>query len=162
MARLWRIAEVALHTLALAALASLVLLPALQVVMRDIFATPIIGLEEATRYGLIILVFLAVPSLLLTNEQIRLTEFVARLPRGLTMTIERVTLALAGISFAVIAVAGMASALKNASTRTPTLDIPFWLFTLPMVVGLAVAAAGYVWVAIRRADPPSDGGNAMF
>ena len=56
----------------------------------------------------------------------------------------------------------MTSALKNASTRTPTLDIPFWLFTLPMVVGLAVAAVGYVWVAIRRSDPPSDGGNAMF
>jgi TRAP-type C4-dicarboxylate transport system permease small subunit len=162
MARLWRIAEVALRTLALAALASLVLLPALQVVMRDVFTMPIIGLEEATRYGLIILVFLAVPSLLLTNEQIRLTEFVARLPRGLRMTLERVTLALAGISFAVIAVAGMASALKNASTRTPTLDIPFWLFTLPMVVGLAVGAAGYVWVAIRRSDPPSNGGSAML
>ena len=162
MARLWRIAEVGLHVLALAALASLVLLPALQVVMRDIFTAPIVGLEEATRYGLIILVFLAVPSLLLTNQQIRLYEFVARLPHGLRMMIERVTLALAGVSFAVIAVAGMTSALKNASTRTPTLDIPFWLFTLPMVVGLAVAAVGYVWLAIRRADPPSDESNAMF
>lgn len=162
MARLWRIAEVGLNVLALAALASLVLLPALQVVMRDIFIAPIVGLEEATRYGLIILVFLAVPSLLLTNQQIRLYEFVARLPHGLRMRIERVTLALAGVSFAVIAVAGMTSALKNASTRTPTLDIPFWLFTLPMVVGLAVAAIGYVWLAIRRTDPPSDESNAMF
>lgn len=162
MTRLWRIAEVASRTLALAALAGLVLLPTLQVVMRDLFTAPVIGLEEATRYGLIILVFLAVPSLLLTNEQIRLTEFVTKLPRGLRMAIERVTLAFSGISLAVIAAAGMASALKNASTRTPTLDIPFWLFTLPMVVGLGVAAVGYVWVAIRRADPPSNGGNAMF
>jgi TRAP-type C4-dicarboxylate transport system permease small subunit len=162
MERLWLTAEVALRTLALAALASLVLLPALQIVMRDIFTAPIIGLEEATRYGLIVLVFLAVPSLLLCNEQIRLTEFVVRLPRSLRTAIERVTLILSGISFAVIAAAGMASALKNASTRTPTLDIPFWLFTLPMVVGLAVAAVGCVWVAIRRADPPSDGGNSMF
>src|SRR5262245_28905345 len=162
MARLWRIAEVALHALALAALASLVLLPALQVIMREFFPAPIIGLEEATRYGLIILVFLAVPSLLLTNQQIRLTEFVARLPRGVRMALERVTLALSGVCFAVIAVAGMASALKNASTRTPTLDIPFWLFTLPMVVGLAVAAVGYVWLSIRRADPPSDDGNAIL
>jgi TRAP-type C4-dicarboxylate transport system permease small subunit len=73
-----------------------------------------------------------------------------------------VTLAGAGASFAVVAVAGMAGALKNASTRTPTLDIPFWLFTLPMVAGLGVAAFGYVWLAVRRADPPSDGGNEMF
>ena len=33
------------------------------------------------------------------------------------------------------------------------------LFTLPMVVGLAVAAVGYLWVAVRRADPPSGDGN---
>jgi len=162
MARLWRIAEGGLRAFALMALASLIVLPALQVVMRDIFTAPIIGLEEATRYCLIILVFLAAPSLLLTNEQIRLSEFVARLPRGVRMVLERVTLALSGVSFAVIAVAGMMSALKNASTRTPTLDIPFWLFTLPMVVGLVVAAVGYVWVAIRRDDPPPDGGNVVL
>jgi len=162
MTKIWRSAEAGLRSLALAALASLILLPALQVVMRDFFSAPIIGLEEATRYGLIILVFLAVPSLLLTNEQIRMYEFVARLPRGLKYGLERVTLALSGVSFAVVAVAGMASALKNASTRTPTLDIPFWLFALPMVVGLGVAAVGYVWMAVRRSDPPIDGGNTML
>jgi TRAP-type C4-dicarboxylate transport system permease small subunit len=159
MTRLWRIAETGLRAVALAALASLVLLPALQVAMRDLVSSPIIGLEEATRYGLIILVFAGVPSLLLTNEQIRLSEFVANLPASLRRVLERATMGLAGISFAVIAAAGMASALKNASTRTPILDIPFWLFALPMVVGLAVAAAGYFWLALRRAEPPHGPGT---
>ena len=60
---------------------SLVLLPSLQVVLRDFFNAPLIGLEEATRWGLIILVFLAAPLLLSTNEQIRLAEFIDYLPR---------------------------------------------------------------------------------
>ena len=159
MNRIWRLVEGLLRAVGLLALASLVVLPATQVVVRDVFTSPIIGLEEATRWGLITLVFVAVPSLILTNEQIRLTEFIAQLPARIRPWLERATLFAGGIGFAVIAVAGMASALQNASTRTPMLDIPFWLFTLPMVVGLAVAAVGYLWVAMRRGDPPSGDGN---
>lgn len=159
MDRLWRHIETALRTIALLALASLVGLPALQVVLRDVFTSPIVGLEEATRWGLITLVFAAVPLLILTNEQIRLTEFVAHLPQRLRAVLERATLLAGGLAFAIVAWAGMASALKNASTRTPTLDIPFWLFTLPMVVGLAAGAIGYLWVGLRRREPPSGTGN---
>ena len=55
--RIWRTAERVLELVAMLALFSLVLLPATQVFMRDMFNSPIIGLEEATRWGLIILVF---------------------------------------------------------------------------------------------------------
>ena len=88
----WSLIERTLGLVAVAALASLVLLPSLQVVLRDFFNAPLIGLEEATRWGLIILVFLAAPLLLATNEQIRLAEFINYLPATSRKLLERVIL----------------------------------------------------------------------
>ena len=34
--------------------------------------------------------------------------------------------------------------MRNMGTRTSTLDIPFWLFAAPMLIGFAVAALGYI------------------
>ena len=161
MTRLWPLIERALATIAVAALASLVLLPSLQVILRDFFNAPLIGLEEATRWALIILVFLAAPLLLSTNEQIRLSEFIDYLPRRARLILERVILLISGLSVAVIAYAGVLSVMRNMSTRTSTLDIPFWLFAAPMLIGFAAAALGYVWFALRRDDPPLGGGTQI-
>jgi TRAP-type C4-dicarboxylate transport system permease small subunit len=161
MARLWPLIERALATIAVAALLSLVLLPSLQVVLRDFFNAPLIGLEEATRWALIILVFLAAPLLLSTNEQIRLSEFIDYLPRHARLILERVILLVSGLSVAVIAYAGVLSVMRNMSTRTSTLDIPFWLFAAPMLIGFALAALGYIWFALRRRDPPLGGGTQI-
>jgi len=161
MTRLWPLIERALATIAVVALASLVLLPSLQVILRDFFNAPLIGLEEATRWALIILVFLAAPLLLSTNEQIRLSEFIDYLPRRARLILERVILLISGLSVAVIAYAGVLSVMRNMSTRTSTLDIPFWLFAAPMLVGFALAALGYIWFALRRQDPPLGGGTQI-
>ena len=161
MTRLWPLIERLLATIAVAALFSLVLLPSLQVILRDFFNAPLIGLEEATRWGLIILVFLAAPLLLSTNEQIRLSEFIDYLPRRARLILERVTLLISGLSVATIAYAGVLSVMRNMSTRTSTLDIPFWLFAAPMLIGFALAALGYIWFALRRDDPPLGGGTQI-
>ena len=162
MNTVWRIIERILGGAALLSLASLIVLPALQVVLRDAFNSPLIGLEEATRWGLIILVFLGAPLLISTNEQIRLGEFVDRLPRMVRFRLERVTLLISGVTLSVIVWAGLLSIMRNFGTRTPTLDIPFWLFASPMLVGFGAAAAGYVWFAIRKDDPPTDGGPQIL
>jgi len=47
------------------------------------------------------------------------------------------------------------------SLPTSTLDIPFWLFAAPMLVGFALAALGYIWFALRRQDPPLGGGTQI-
>lgn len=158
MNRVWTYVERALGMVAILSLATLVLLPATQVFLRDVFSSPIIGLEESTRWALIILVFLGAPLLISTNEQIRLTEFVEFLPRPAQMALERLTLLAGGIVLAVIAWSGLLSILRNFGTRTPVLDIPFWLFASPMLVGFSVAAIGYVWFAIRPAEPPGRAG----
>lgn len=161
MTRLWPLIERVLAAMAVAALASLVLLPSLQVVLRDFFNAPLIGLEEATRWALIILVFLAAPLLLSTNEQIRLSEFIDYLPPRVRLVLERVILLISGLSVAVIAYAGVLSVMRNMSTRTSTLDIPFWLFAAPMLIGFALAALGYIWFALRRQEPPLGGGTQI-
>ena len=161
MNRIWSLIERLLGLAAVAALASLVLLPSLQVVLRDFFNAPLIGLEEATRWGLIILVFLATPLLLATNEQIRLAEFINYLPALPRLLLERAILLASGLSVGIIAYAGVLSVMRNLSTRTSTLDIPFWLFAAPMLVGFAAAALGYMWYALRRDDPPLGGGTQI-
>ena len=92
MSHVWRMIERVLGTVAVLALFSLVVLPATQVFMRDAFNAPIIGLEEGTRWGLIITVFFGAPLLIATNEQIRLAEFIDQLPRRVRIGLERVIL----------------------------------------------------------------------
>jgi hypothetical protein len=78
--RVWLAIERVLAASAVAALFALVGLPFAQVVMRDAFESPVMGLEEATRWGLIALVYLGLPLLIPKNEQIRFDELVNRLP----------------------------------------------------------------------------------
>lgn len=162
MDRMWLLIERCLATVAVLALAALVALPVLQVILRDFFSSPLTGLEEATRWGLIILVFLGTPLLISTNEQIRLSEFIDRLPGVLRRALERATLLVCGLTLAVIVWAGVLSIMRNFGTRTPTLDIPFWLFASPMLAGLAAAAVGCVWFALRRGEPPTGGGPQII
>lgn len=159
MQALWDRIERIASALAMVALACLVLLPALQVVLRDVFSAPIVGLEEATRWGLISLVFFALPLLVARDSQIRFPELVGRLPRLLRHGLERLTLLLAAGALGILAWAGVGSILQNTGTRTPTLDIPFWMFASPFLIGIAVTALGCLWYAVRREPPPVDGGS---
>lgn len=160
--RIWPVIEQTLNAVTMLALAALVVLPALQVTLRGVFSSPLIGLEESTRWGLIIMVFLGAPLLISTNEHIRLAEFIDTLPKRLRIGIERVTLLASGVTLAIISWAGILSILRNFGTRTPILDIPFWLFAAPMLVGFFTAAIGYVWIALRRDDPPDGGGSLIL
>lgn len=161
MQRIWTLLERLLGSVAMLALFSLVVLPALQVTLRGLFSRPVIGLEESTRWALIILVFLGTPLLISANEHIRLAEFIDMLPRRLRLWLERMILLASGVTLTVIAWAGALSIWRNFGTRTPILDIPFWLFAAPMLVGFAFAATGYVWVALRRQDPPVGGSTPV-
>ncbi len=161
MDAIWRHVERVLGAVALFSLAGLVLLPATQVFLRDAFSAPIIGLEEATRWALIILVFTGAPLLISKNEHIRLTEFTLLLPKRARLVLERLTLLASGLVLMVVAWSGLLSILRNFGTRTPTLDIPFWLFAAPMLAGFGVAAIGCVWFSLRRSSPPEGGGGQI-
>jgi TRAP-type C4-dicarboxylate transport system permease small subunit len=162
MRPIWRAIERVLAAGAVLALFALVALPFTQVVMRDAFARPIVGLEEATRWGLIALVYLALPLLVAKNEQIRFDELVNRLPRRARTALERAHLLAAALVLGVLVNAALQSALQHASTRTPILNIPFLIFIAPMVIGLAAMALAALGFALRRPPPPVEVPNATL
>lgn len=156
MRAIWTFLERVFGALAVLALFALVVLPFTQVVMRDAFDAPVPGLEEATRWGLISLVYLALPLLIATNEQIRFSELVDRLPGVVRRVLERLQLLVGAAALIVLIDAAIGSAFQNASNRTPMLNLPFKLFIAPMVVGLAATALGAVYFALRREAPPTE------
>lgn len=127
-----------LRWLSYALLALLILTPLAQIVMRSVFNVPMSGAEELTRYFLICAVFVAAPLVTRDGGQIAMEEMQALIPAGprwwLQMAIE-----LCGIAFfALMAVAAVVTIGNNLRNQTATLEMPFWLFMAPLVVGMAL------------------------
>lgn len=128
----------ALRGLSFALLALLILTPLAQIVMRSVFNVPMSGAEELTRYFLICAVFVAAPLVTRDGGQIAMEEVQALVPAAprwwLQMFIE-----LCGIAFfALMAVAAVVTIGNNLRNQTATLEMPFWLFMAPLVVGMAL------------------------
>jgi TRAP-type C4-dicarboxylate transport system permease small subunit len=119
----------------LALLALLIVTPLAQVIVRGVFNAPMASAEELARYFLICLTFLAASYVTLEGGQIRMEEFQGALPPRprwyLQMFIE-----LAGIAmFGVIFLASAITIAGNLENQTPTLEMPFWLFMAPLLIG---------------------------
>ncbi len=129
-----------LRWLSFALLALLVATPLAQIVMRSVFNVPMSGAEELTRYFLICAVFVAAPLVTRDGGQIAMEEMQAVVPARprwwLQMLIE-----VCGIAFfALMAVAAVVTTANNLRNQTATLEMPFWLFMAPLVVGMALLA----------------------
>jgi len=113
----------------------LIVTPLAQILVRGVFNAPMASAEELARYFLICLTFLASSYVTVEGGQIRMEEFQGLLPAQprwyLQMTIE-----LAGVAmFAVIFLAAAVTIGDNLENQTPTLEMPFWLFMAPLLVG---------------------------
>jgi TRAP-type C4-dicarboxylate transport system permease small subunit len=140
----------------LALLALLVVTPLAQIVMRGIFNVPMAGAEELARYFLICLTFLAAAYVTREGGQIRMEELQAMLPPHprwlLQLAIELVGVAM----FATLFVAGAVTIRNNLSNQTATLEMPFWFFMGPLVVGsllLVVETLAMFFHTLRRGRP---------
>src|SRR4029453_88851 len=126
------------RVLSLALLALLILTPLAQIVMRGVFNVPMAGAEELARYFLITLTFVPAPYVTQQGGQIRMEELQAVVPPRprwlLQLFIELCGIAMFGVLF----VAGVITTLNNLDNKTPTLEMPFWLFMAPLVVGAAL------------------------
>ncbi|HEY8243699.1 MAG TPA: TRAP transporter small permease [Casimicrobiaceae bacterium] len=124
--------------LSLALLALLIVTPLAQIMMRGVFNVPMAGAEELARYFLITLTFVAASYVTQQGGQIRMEELQAVVPPRprwiLQLFIELCGIAMFGILF----VAGVVTTLNNLQNQTPTLEMPFWLFMAPLVVGAAL------------------------
>jgi TRAP-type C4-dicarboxylate transport system permease small subunit len=151
-----RFLRLPLAVAAVACLAALVLLPTLQVVLRDLFVSPIIGIEEVARLALILLVFLAYPLVVDKGEDIVMAEAKAMLPRLLRRALDAViAVACAGAAF-MMAWAVWEALAANPRNMTPTLKIPFWIFLVSAGIGFAGAGLLRLWRFVRpRPEHPT-------
>ena len=116
-------------------LAALVITPLAQITMRGVFNVPLAGAEELAKYFLICLTFLAASYVTREGGQIRMEEFqflVPPKPRWLLQLL----IELSGVVvFGVLFVASVVTITRNMNSVTPILEMPFWLFFAPLVLG---------------------------
>ena len=116
-------------------LAALVVTPLVQITMRGVFDVPLAGAEELAKYFLICLSFVAASYVTREGGQIRMEEFqflVPPKPRWLLQLL----IELSGVAvFGVLFVASVVTTTRNMNSVTPILEMPFWLFFAPLVLG---------------------------
>jgi TRAP-type C4-dicarboxylate transport system permease small subunit len=116
-------------------LAALIVTPLAQITMRGVFNVPLAGAEELAKYFLICLTFLAAAWVTHEGGQIRMEEFQFLLPPRPRWILQLV-IEVSGIAvFGVVFVACVVTVTRNLNSVTPILEIPFWLFFAPLVLG---------------------------
>ena len=116
-------------------LAALIFTPLAQITMRGVFNVPLAGAEELAKYFLICLTLLAGSYVTREGGQIRMEEFQFLLPPKPRWVLQLV-IEISGIAvFGVLFVASVVTVTRNLNSVTPVLEIPFWLFFAPLVVG---------------------------
>jgi TRAP-type C4-dicarboxylate transport system permease small subunit len=136
-------------------LAALVVLPATQIVLRSLVGAPVVGMEELTRYFLIVVTFVGLPLVTAEGGQIRMDEIQQMLPLGARGILRVMIAIVSGATFGTVVVAIWASLEMTIGSSTPTLGIPFWLFNLPAIIGLGVGAIEFLiqaWRIARNRD----------
>ena len=142
----------------LALLAALIVTPLAQITMRGVFNVPLAGAEELAKYFLICLTFVAASYVTREGGQIRMEEFQALVPARPRWVLQLVIEACGIGVFGVLFVASVVTVARNLNSVTPVLEIPFWLFFAPLVVGSlllvveTLAMLAHTW-RVRRPEP---------
>lgn len=133
-------------------LAGIVLVPLVQVILREVFISPMVGAEEFTRFLLVCLVFMAYPLVVDNGENIVMAEPRESLPVWLRRPIKMLILICVILASAFIAYATFMTVQANLGNTTPTLKIPFWLFLGSTLLGLIGACLLHV---VHGIHPPA-------
>jgi TRAP-type C4-dicarboxylate transport system permease small subunit len=72
--------------------------------------------------------------------QIRMQEFQALLPERLRFVLQVFIELCAVVMFGLMAVAAAVSISQNLNNQTATLEMPYWLFMAPLLLGMALLA----------------------
>jgi TRAP-type C4-dicarboxylate transport system permease small subunit len=116
-------------------LAALVVTPLVQITMRGVFNVPLAGAEELAKYFLICLSFLAASYVTREGGQIRMEEFQFLVPPKPRWLLQLVIELSGVVVFGVLFVASVVTTTRNLNSVTPILEMPFWLFFAPLVLG---------------------------
>ncbi|MEA3193019.1 MAG: hypothetical protein QOD26_1352 [Betaproteobacteria bacterium] len=136
-------------------LAALIVTPLAQITMRGVFNVPLAGAEELAKYFLICLTFLAASYVTREGGQIRMEEFQALVPARPRWLLQLAIEASGVAVFGILLVASVVTVTRNLNSVTPILEMPFWLFFAPLVVGSlllvleTLAMLAHTWRARR-------------
>jgi TRAP-type C4-dicarboxylate transport system permease small subunit len=130
-------------------LAALIVTPLAQITMRGVFNVPMAGAEELARYFLICLTLLAGSYVTREGGQIRMEEFQFLLPPKPRWVLQLVIEASGVAVFGVLFVASVVTVARNMNSVTPVLEMPFWLFFAPLVVGSLLLVVETLAVLLR-------------
>ena len=119
-------------------LAALIVTPLAQITMRGVFNVPLAGAEELAKYFLICLTLLAGSYVTREGGQIRMEEFQALVPARPRWLLQLAVEVSGVATFGVLFVASVVTVTRNLGSVTPILEMPFWLFFAPLVVGAAL------------------------
>jgi len=126
--------------------------------MRGVFNVPLAGAEELAKYLLICLTFLAASYVTAQGGQIRMEEFQVWLPPRPRWLLQ-LLIELSGVAvFGILFVASVVTVSRNLNSVTPILEMPFWLFFAPLVVGslLLVVETLVMFLHTWRGRRPED------
>jgi TRAP-type C4-dicarboxylate transport system permease small subunit len=136
-------------------LVAMVALPFIQVVSREIFAAPIVGVEELARFMLICSVFLALPYVISAGASIRMEEIISMFPVRVIHGMKAFAAITSALTFAAIAIASCLAISTNLDNATPTLGIPYWIFLGAAFVSFSMSAVecGLQFVKVIQNKP---------
>jgi TRAP-type C4-dicarboxylate transport system permease small subunit len=137
------------------ALAAIVVLPTTQILLRE-FGAPMVGIEELARYFMIVVTFVGIPLVNHEGGHIRMDEIHRLLPISASAILRVIIAVVSGAAFGIVVVAIYYSLVITMGSSTPSLGIPFWLFNLPAIIGLAVGAVEFFLQAWRIAHGRDD------
>lgn len=152
MAILSRALTAAVGAVAVLLLLGLVALPVVQIVRRDAFAAPIVGLEEVTRMLMILMVWVAYPLVVAKGENIVMPEVKAALPPRLRRGADVLIGIVCAIAAGIMVWALWEALAANPRNMTPTLGIPFWIYLAAAAFGFGAAAVLHLWRLRRGQD----------
>jgi TRAP-type C4-dicarboxylate transport system permease small subunit len=146
----------AVRRASLVLLAALIVTPLAQITMRGVFNVPLAGAEELAKYFLICLTLVAASYVTREGGQIRMEEFQVLVPARPRWWLQLAIEASGVVFFGVLFVASVVTVTRNLNSVTPILEMPFWVFFAPLVLGslLLVVETLAVLVHTWRARRP--------
>lgn len=121
-------------------LALVIILPAVQIFLREVTRTPFIGAAELVRFMLICTVFIAFPYVVSSGANIRMEEIQLALPAVIVRWLRPLISFLGAVGFAVIAYSTYVATISNLNNATPTLGIPYYIFFSATFLGCLMTA----------------------
>jgi TRAP-type C4-dicarboxylate transport system permease small subunit len=107
----------------------------IQVIMRSVFDKPLMGAEEFTRFMVICVILFPLAYTERLNGHIIMEEFQNLLPQTIKKGLRFLIQILTTVIYIVVTLSAIQVLINNANNMTATLEIPFWIFFLPNVLG---------------------------